>query len=147
MRYRIRRHPASAPFLSPPHLIAHRPTASRPASRPASRRTVSPHGSARSTTLSYTLHASPRLLTRLVHLIGSSINPIACSVPTHAAAHHLIHLIGSSTTPHPMRRATSKTERRTGRAIDNRKVERHDIRYLPDNANATPRPPYSPYKP
>ena len=142
-----------APLLA--HRIAHRPTASRPASR----LTVSPHGSVRNPTQSYTLLVSSRLACSYrLHLIGSSVPPVACLPrPTHAVAIHLIHLISLVSSHRLIARISSpaqsdetsdeQAKRRTARSIDNRKAERHDIRYLPDTANAPPRPPYSPYKP
>lgn len=93
-----------------------------------------------------------------LHLIGSSVPPVACLPrPTHAVAIHLIHLISLVSSHRLIARISSpaqsdetsdeQAKRRTARSIDNRKAERHDIRYLPDTANAPPRPPYSPYKP
>lgn len=137
MRYLIRRHQLPPrPISSPPLLPAPLPASPcRPAGRLEARR--------HHTRYTHRLDCLPVSSISSVH----PSSPLLAPVPTHAAAHHLIHLIGSSTTPHPMRRATSKAERRTGRAIGNRKVERHDIRYLLDSANAPPRPPYSPYEP
>lgn len=105
MRYRIRRHTASAPSISP------RPSHRSTASRHASRRTVSPDGSAQGTTQSYTLPFVARLAclpSRLSHrLISSPHLPVRClsaSSPHAVACRHSLH---PSHPSHPLRPISS----------------------------------------
>lgn len=117
-----------------PYLIA--PTASRPASR----LTVSPGGSARSTTPSYTLYASPRLLTRLVHLIGSSIKPIACSRsdPCGGSSSHPSHRL----IDHAPSDETSDEQGGTAHGTGNRQQESGTPRHpIPAGQRKCPSPP------
>lgn len=109
--------PVSSPVSSPPHLIA------PAASRPASSLTVSPDGSARSTTPSYTLPAR-YLLAELAYLLAPShrlIRSARCCLPrpTHAVAIHRIHLIGSSAHL-PSRPASSFASRRASSLVSSR---------------------------
>ena len=104
------------PLRSSPRPISSFLLASRPASRPASRRTVSPNGSARGTTPSYTLPASPSPYL-LVHIVSiSSAHPssplLACLVQRtpspFISSISSAHLSVSLSTFNRMRRATSR---------------------------------------
>lgn len=161
-RLKARRHPTSYPLrlASPPCLLArfapsHRLISSAHPFRPLlacfTRRTPSPSAS------------RPMLLIHLIrppHLIRFISRPVL--LPAHAsrrasslASPHFSPCVPPDYSnrqrpiipPHPMRQATSKTEQRTERAIDDGQGKRHEIRHLPDDANTYPRPPYRPYEP
>lgn len=129
MRYLIRRHPPRPVHLPAP---SHRPTASRPASR----RTVSPNGSARNTTPSYTLpalsachhlthrpissaHSFRPLLARLVPPPA-----VAIRLPPHAA--HPSHPTRPISSAHlPSRSASRSASRRASSLVSSRLTSRH----------------------
>lgn len=123
MRYRIRRHPASATLFSPPS--SHRLTASRHASR----LTVSPDGSAQGTTPSYLLPASLRLACllisspshRLIRFTRCLLRSDPCGGSSSHPSHRLIAHAPSDDT------SGEQAKRRTGRAIDDgvRRTLRH----------------------
>lgn len=133
--------PYCFPPRFPPHHVARRVGSRRDAIRFATRSLVLPAYSSRSI-------SSP-------HLIGSSVPPVACFAPPHAAnpshpSHpsHPLRSISLAHRPAPSDETSDKqAKRRTRRAIDNSEAERHDIRHLPDTANTHPRQPYSLYKP
>ena len=153
MRYRIRRHQLpSRPISSTPTLLPATLSASpcRPTGRIKARRHPT-HYPLRLVSLAYSYR---------LHLIGSSVPPVAClpysphavaiRLPPHAAhpSHRLIGLSSSHIAHAPSdEMSDEQAKRRTWQAIDDVQGERHDIRRLTGIANTHPRPPYSLYEP
>lgn len=75
----------------------------------------------------------------IFHLVAYPPRPSRSSHPYHLSHRHRPALLDET--------SDEQAKRRAWRVIGNGKAERHDIRHLDDNANAPPRPPYSPYEP